>query len=72
MDLGVEDKVATINISARANFGTPGRANDAAAKAGLIGMAKALCIEAARCCMCRVAALAEIVTLSCCACRCRA
>ena len=37
-----------INISSRAHFGNPGQANYSAAKAGLIGMAKALCIEEGR------------------------
>lgn len=37
-----------INISSRAHFGNPTQANYSAAKAGLIGMAKALCIEEGR------------------------
>jgi 3-oxoacyl-[acyl-carrier protein] reductase len=37
-----------INISSRAHFGNPGQANYSAAKAGLIGMAKALSIEEGR------------------------
>jgi len=37
-----------INISSRAHFGNPTQANYAAAKAGLIGMAKALAIEEGR------------------------
>lgn len=37
-----------INISSRAHFGNPGQANYSAAKAGLIGMAKALAIEEGR------------------------
>lgn len=37
-----------INISSRAHFGNPTQANYAAAKAGLIGMAKALALEEGR------------------------
>jgi 3-oxoacyl-[acyl-carrier protein] reductase len=37
-----------INISSRAHLGNPTQANYSAAKAGLIGMAKALCIEEGR------------------------
>ncbi len=37
-----------INISSRAHFGNPTQANYSAAKAGLIGMAKALAIEQGR------------------------
>jgi len=37
-----------INISSRAHFGNPTQANYATAKAGLIGMAKALCMEEGR------------------------
>jgi 3-oxoacyl-[acyl-carrier protein] reductase len=37
-----------INISSRAHFGNPTQANYSAAKAGLIGMAKALAIEEGR------------------------
>lgn len=37
-----------INISSRAHFGNPTQANYAAAKAGLIGMAKALAMEEGR------------------------
>ena len=37
-----------VNISSRAHFGNPGQANYSAAKAGLIGMAKALSIEEGR------------------------
>ena len=37
-----------INMSSRAHLGNPGQANYSAAKAGLIGMAKALCIEEGR------------------------
>jgi 3-oxoacyl-[acyl-carrier protein] reductase len=37
-----------INISSRAHFGNPGQANYSAAKAGLIGMTKALCLEEGR------------------------
>ena len=37
-----------INISSRAHLGNPGQANYSAAKAGLIGMAKALCKEEGR------------------------
>ncbi|MEO7761165.1 MAG: SDR family NAD(P)-dependent oxidoreductase, partial [Casimicrobiaceae bacterium] len=37
-----------INISSRAHYGNPGQANYSAAKAGLIGLAKALCIEEGR------------------------
>jgi 3-oxoacyl-[acyl-carrier protein] reductase len=37
-----------INISSRAHFGNPTQANYAAAKAGLIGMAKALSLEEGR------------------------
>lgn len=37
-----------VNISSRAHFGNPTQANYAAAKAGLIGMAKALALEEGR------------------------
>jgi 3-oxoacyl-[acyl-carrier protein] reductase len=37
-----------INMSSRAHFGNPGQANYSAAKAGLIGLARALCIEEGR------------------------
>jgi 3-oxoacyl-[acyl-carrier protein] reductase len=37
-----------INISSRAHFGNAGQANYSTAKAGLIGMARALCIEEGR------------------------
>ncbi|MEO7135570.1 MAG: 3-oxoacyl-ACP reductase FabG [Vicinamibacterales bacterium] len=37
-----------INISSRAHYGNPGQANYSAAKAGLIGLAKPLCLEEGR------------------------
>jgi len=37
-----------VNISSRAHFGNPGQANYSAAKAGLIGLARALAIEEGR------------------------
>jgi 3-oxoacyl-[acyl-carrier protein] reductase len=37
-----------INISSRAHYGNPGQANYSAAKAGLIGLARALCLEEGR------------------------
>lgn len=37
-----------VNVSSRAHFGNPGQANYSAAKAGLIGLARALAIEEGR------------------------